>query len=115
MVVLYSSAAGTLECYFEVVVLNSKGALIGIFLLDNKTLTLEFLDKILKVLEMILPLLTPPHKAHLTLAPLILHITGNQNVLEDAFGRDGNFGYFIKRIAALHINQQIQRLYLVWL
>ena len=95
--------------------LNGKGTLVSIFLLDNKTLTLEFLDKILKILEMIFPLLTPPHEAHLTLTPLILHITSDQNVLEYAFGRDGNFRYFVKGIADLHINQQKTRLYLEWL
>ena len=65
--------------------LNCKGPLVGIFLLDNKTLTLEFLDKILKILEMIFPFLTPPHETYLTLIPLIFHITSNQNILEDTF------------------------------
>jgi len=102
LVVLYPTTSGALECNFEVVMLNSKSPLIGIFLLDNKALALKLLDKILKILKMILPLRTSPHKADLTFIPLKHHIPRNQNILKDPLRRNCNLSYFINRISPLH-------------
>ena len=90
LVVLNAAPTRTTEIDLAVLSLYCEVAIVEVLLLDYKALGLDFIEELLEVVHVVLALVTSPDEVDSCLAAVGFDLGGDEDVLEEAFGTNGD-------------------------